>query len=327
MNPQQPVTEFINLPHLAQKFYLEPIALEQSAMLAIHAYLWPRVTGQIDAPQVITAAADGSKPYAVGGVGAHRRPTMAAPTTVSNGPFSAPTVTDSRYFYTLDGKPGVAVVPISGMIMKGATSFQESCMGAVSTERIQHAIGQATADKNIKTLVLDIGSPGGQVTGVSELAKSIKAFSDARGRNVYAFTDTMAASAAYWLASQANEIVMTQSAQVGSVGTYLAWLNENVRMQTQGVKLELFSAGKYKGLGLPGKELSQDDRVYLQQRVDDLNAQFVSAVKEGRPKISQSGVTDAAMYPGVSTIGGASAIAHNMADGIASSWEEFVALL
>lgn len=326
MQTPTPSVEFVNFPHLARQFYLEPIALEQSAMLAIHAYLWPRITGEVETMQAISAA-DNAKPYSVGGTGAHRRPTLAAPATTGDGYFTPRVVTDPRYFYTLEGKPGVAVVPINGMIMKGASSFQESCMGAVSTERITHAIAQATADKNIKTLALDIGSPGGQVTGISELAQMIKSFGSSRGRNVYAFTDTMAASAAYWLASQANEIVMTQSAQVGSIGTYLAFLNENVRMQTQGVKLELFKAGTHKGLGLPGNDLTQADRAYLQSRVEDLNTQFVSAVEAGRPKISQDAVTHAAMYPGISTMSGASALDHRMADGLVSSWEEFVSLL
>ena len=137
----------------------------------------------------------------------------------------------------------------------------------------------------------------------------------------------MIASAAYWLASQANEIITTGTAKVGSIGTYLAWLNESVKMQTQGVKLELFKAGTHKGLGLPGNELTQADRNYLQQSVEDTNAQFVGAVKAGRPKISEHAVTHAAMYPGITTIPGGSAMEHRMIDGVVSSWEDFVGAL
>ena len=326
MKSNQAAVEYINFPRIAQMFYMEPIALEESHMLSVHSYLWPRITGQIQ-PLDTVAAAENPKPYQGKGLAAHTRPTRAQPSFTGGGWDGPLVVTDPRYFYTLDGKPGTAVIPISGMIMKGASSFQESCFGAVSTERIQHALNQAASDKSIKTIVLDVNSPGGQVTGVAELANNIKQVAATRGKTVYAFTDQMAASAAYWLASQANEIITTGSAQLGSIGTYLAFLNENVKMQTQGVKLELFKSGTHKGLGLPGNDLTQQDRNYLQAKVDDLNAQFVAAVKLGRPHISADALTHAAMYPGISTTKGASSLAHKMADGLVSSWEEFVSLL
>lgn len=321
MNPQNEDNgpQIVSLHRVAKLFYRQPLALQLEAIFAVHQILGPRVIGQAEGIGSL-AASKSSRPYESRGFNAHQRPTMLGPQSERG------SITDPRYYYTMPGADTVAVLPISGMIMKGASSFEESCYGAISTERISYALNQVAADPTIKKIVLDINSPGGQVTGVREVAAQIAALAATRGKTVYAFTDQTIASAAYWLASQANEIITTGTASVGSIGTYIAWLDESVKMQTQGVSLNFFGSGKHKGLGLPGKALSQDDRNYLQAKVDDINTQFVSAVKAGRPRASADALTSAGMYPGTSTIPGASAVKHGLADGVVASWEDFAAM-
>lgn len=288
-------------------------------MQTCHMLLWPRITAGKTADLVIEAAQAGPNDVKHAGAFAHMRRQLAAPAMQSNGPFSAPTILDENYFWTIEGKPGVAVIPIKGMLMKGAGPFAESCMGVVNPDRITHALAQAMAAKDIKQIVLDVDSPGGRVTYIPELAEQVAAA--AKKKTVRVFTDSMIASAATWTAAGASEILMTPSAQIGSIGTYLAFLNPTVAMQMQGYKMELFSQGTHKGIGLPGRDLTQADRDYLQAGVDKINAQFVAAVKAGRPGVSEEAVRDAKMYDG------ADAVQHGLADGIVASWEEFVALL
>lgn len=313
------MSDIINFPQIAKAFYLEPLALEESTMMACHMYLWPRITGQVNdsAPFVEAKEKEQATGAKYGGSMAHMRRLRAEP-LMDYSTWPA-TMIDPNYFWTVEGKPGVAVIPLNGMIMKGAGPFQESCMGVVNPDRISHALQQAMETPRIKQIVLDIGSPGGRVTYTPELAGQVKGA--AKKKTLYAFTDTMIASAAEWLASQANEVIMTNSAQIGSIGTYLAFLNPKVAMQTQGYSLELFSKGTHKGLGLPGRDLSQADREYLQGTVDKLNIEFVDAVKAGRPAVSEEAVRDAKMYDG------RDAVAHGLADGLVSSWEEFIGLL
>lgn len=316
------MNEIINFPRIARAFYFEALALEEATMLACHMYLYPRISGQVQDSAPFVEAAEGGKASPThnkydGGY-AHMRKAVAAP---AMGPGWPPSIIDANYFWQIDGKPGVAVIPINGMISKGASPFAESCMGVVNTDRISHALNQAVAAKGVHTIVLDIGSPGGRVTGVSELAAQVREASAVHGKTVYAFTDTHAASAAEWIASQANEVYMTGSSMIGSIGTYLAFLNPKVAMQMQGLSLELFKQGTHKALGLPGQDLTQKDREYLQATVDKLNVEFTTAVKAGRPKASTEALRDAKMYDA------ADAIKHGLADGVVSSWEEFVSLL
>lgn len=207
------------------------------------------------------------------------------------------------------------------MISKGAGMMAEWCMGAVNPDRIGHALAQAMADRDVKSIVFDGNSPGGRTAFMPELSAQIHEASKTRGKSLYWFTDQVTASAAYRLASQCNEIILTPSAAVGSIGTFMAFLNPTIAMQTAGVKMEMFSQGTHKGIGVPGRELSQADRAYLQAAVDRDNASFVADVKRGRPKATEEALRDAKMYVGVD------AVKQGLADGIESSWDSFLALL
>jgi protease-4 len=116
-------------------------------------------------------------------------------------------------------------------------------------------------------------------------------------------------------------VYLTGSASIGSIGTYLAFLNPAIAMKMQGYSMEIFSQGTHKGLGVPGREITQADRAYLQKTVDDLNAQFVAAVKSGRADVSEDAITSAKMYPG------RDAVSQGLADGIVSGWDEMISLL
>lgn len=312
----------LTYPHIARAFYLEPLALEEGMMLSINAWLWPRISGQVTEalPTEAQMAAGESKPIKGVGHQAHTRKTLAAPAGkwVSDYEYR---ITDERYYYTVDGKPDLAVIPVVGMLLKGAGSFQEMCMGVVNTDRISHALSQAMAAKDVKKIAFDFNTPGGKTTGIAELGAQIKAATETRGKTIYGFTDGIVASAGEWLASQCDEMIMTGSSAAGSIGTYLAFLNPKVAMQMQGYSLEFFGAGTHKGLGLPGKDLSQADREYLMQAVNKINDQFVATVKDGRPKASEEALRDAKMYDAED------AIKHGLADGIVSTWDEFVSLI
>jgi signal peptide peptidase SppA len=310
---------------VSRAFYLEPLALAESAMLAVHQFLWPRITGKIHDPVFESEAAqkDQAPPASnrMSGALAHMRRQMAAPETQSSGPYSPPVIVDARYYWSAEGHQDTAVIPVVGMLSKCAGPFAESCMGAVNPDRISHALDQAMAAKEVKNIVIDANSPGGRVTYMPELAAKIKRAADTRGKTLYAFSDQTIASAMTWLASQVNEVIITPSASIGSIGTYLAFLNPKLAMSMQGYSLEFFGAGTHKGLGLPGKDLTQADREYLQTGVDKVNAQFTSAVKAARPKVTEEALRDAKMYDGKD------AVKNGLVDGIAESWDEFLSLI
>lgn len=184
----------------------------------------------------------------------------------------------------------VAVIAIHGVIAHRADSFSASSGGA-STEAIGHAFRQAIADDGVKAILLDVDSPGGNVEGVPELADLIYQAKGRGTKRVVAHANAMAASAAYWLASQADELVVTPSGQVGSIGVYLLLEDLTAYLEKEGIKINAISAGENKLEGAPWEPLSDEGRAHLQGQVNAVYQQFIGAVARGR-RTSQSNVRE-----------------------------------
>lgn len=171
----------------------------------------------------------------------------------------------------------VAVVPVYGAL-KPAELLQ-----------IRNRVSRAAADSNVGAIVLHIDSPGGTVAGTPETAAAVA--SAARQKRVIAVADTLAASAAYWIASQAGEIAVTPSGDVGSIGVIAAHMDLSKLLSDFGIAVTLITSGKYKGEFNPFGPLSDESKAYMQQLVDETHGDFVRAVAEGR-KTSQQTVRE-----------------------------------
>lgn len=173
----------------------------------------------------------------------------------------------------------VAVIPIHGVVAHRADSFDASS-GGTSTELIGRLLQRAVADDSIKGIVLDISSPGGSVEGVPELARQIAQATAVKP--VVAHVNALGASAAYWLASQASELVITPSGMAGSIGVFMILIDESEALANEGIKINAISAGDYKLEGAPWEPLSDEARAHYQSQVDAVYRDFVSSVSRGR---------------------------------------------
>ena len=172
----------------------------------------------------------------------------------------------------------VGVIQIFGTISQRVGLLEGS--GGTSCEMINAGLDAMLADKTCKTIVLQIDSPGGSVFGVEETARRLF---DARSeKKIVAIADGLAASAAYWLGSQADEFCCIPTAQVGSIGCLSAHQDLSEAMKLAGVKTTIFSAGKYKAEDNPFGPLSDEAREARQRTVDEYYSMFVKAVARGR---------------------------------------------
>jgi signal peptide peptidase SppA len=115
----------------------------------------------------------------------------------------------------------------------------------------------------------------------------------AGGKPIVAHVNATGASAAYWIASAADEVVVTPSGQVGSVGVFSAHDDVSKMMDELGVKTTLISAknSPYKVEGNPYEPLGDDARDYMQGRVDEAYGNFVKALARNR-NVAQSHVNE-----------------------------------
>lgn len=182
------------------------------------------------------------------------------------------------------GKPykvasGVAIITITGsLVNRGAWIGASS--GLTSYEGIGHQIKTALSDPSVQSVILDLHSPGGEAVGAFETAELVRQLS-AKKRTV-ALVNGMAASAAYAIASGANEIVTTETGISGSIGVVLLHADFSRQLDKEGITPTLIHAGAHKVDGNPYEPLSEDVRDDLQSEVDAFYSAFLKAVAKGR---------------------------------------------
>lgn len=175
----------------------------------------------------------------------------------------------------------VGVLPIQGVIEQ-KMSLWSYYFGGFSTERGSLELASLVTDNRVAAIVLDIDSPGGSSYGVEEFGNDIK---DAAAKKpVYAIANSMAASAAYWLATQASNLYVTPGGDVGSVGVYVLHEDYSGMLEQMGVKPTFIHAGEFKVEGNPYEPLDEEAKAELQTYVDAIYARFVKAVATGRNK-------------------------------------------
>jgi signal peptide peptidase SppA len=210
-------------------------------------------------------------------------------------------------------QPGAtAVIPIVGTIIPRGNMFAESS-GAVSIQRLKSQFRSALSNADVDNIIFDIDSPGGSVAGVEELAKEIY---QARGtKPVTAVANSLAASAAYWIGTAADELVVTPSGQVGSIGVLAMHEDISELLTKQGVKVELIHAGKYKVEGNPFQPLDDEARGNIQAMVDMYYDMFVTAVSRQR-SVSKTDVRNG--FGEGRVVGAKEAVKLGMADRVAT---------
>ena len=173
----------------------------------------------------------------------------------------------------------VAVLPVVGVISHRMGAFDD-ISGGVSVQGFQQQFRELVRDPSVGAIVLDIDSPGGSTDGITELGNEIHA---ARAdKPVIAVANTLVASGAYWLASQASEISVTPSGDVGSIGVYSLHEEFSAAYAAAGIKHTLIRAGKHKVEANPWEPLSAAALAHLQQRIDEFHNEFLAAVARGR---------------------------------------------
>jgi signal peptide peptidase SppA len=199
-------------------------------------------------------------------------------------------ISDRRAAEAVKSPGGVAVLAVQGVISQRMGMMQD-ISGGTSTDMLSQQFDAALADDTVKAIVFAHDSPGGGTYGVDELATKIR---NARGvKPIVAQVDSLSASASYYLASQADEIVVTPGGEAGSIGVYSVHEDISQMLEREGVKPTLIKAqhGIYKAETANIHPLSAEAHDYLQQRVNVAEDAFIKAVADGR-KVTQSQVRD-----------------------------------
>jgi protease-4 len=190
----------------------------------------------------------------------------------------------------------VAEVAVEGAITRdGGGSNIPPQPGGASADDIVDQIEKADEDDNAQALLLKLNTPGGQVVPSDDIRVAAERFD---GPTVAYATDTCA-SGGYWIASGCDAIYARNGSIVGSIGVIGSRVNATEMADKLGLEYERLAAGKYKDAGTSLKEMSEDEREYLQGLIDGYYDEFVDRVTEGR-ELSDEQVrdTEARVYLG-----------------------------
>lgn len=182
-------------------------------------------------------------------------------------------VTRSTNKAELFGKEGVGVIELKGVIVS-----PEDTIDDLTTFR---------ANANIKAILLRVDSPGGAVGASQELYEEIRRTN--KVKPVVASLGSVAASGGYYAALGAEKIVASSGTLTGSMGVILKFANLEELFGKIGYKSEVVKSGNLKDIGSPDRPMTQEERILLQELIDNVHNQFVRAVTESR-KLSEGDV-------------------------------------
>jgi capsid assembly protease len=254
-----------SLPHLATRVFDTPLLIAPQKLDVILAVLAPRFG--LDPPPATVAAASGEKPV--------RKP----------------------YEVTPDG---IAVIPIEGTLVH-KTYGLNAYSGMRSYTEIEEEVLDAATDPEIRGILLEFDSPGGEVAGVFDLADTIA--SARTTKPVYAVANNDAFSAAYLLASGAERIYASRTSGTGSIGVIVSHLDISGNDEKLGYKYTIIHAGARKADFDLHAPLSEEARQVLAAEVDRTYALLVSTVARNRG-LSEAAVraTEAGLYFGADAV-------------------------
>lgn len=236
------------------------------------------------------------------------RSVVAAPASAWGADFSVVVGRESPY--TVEGD--YAVVEICGPLCQyfdGVVDGYDAILSRVAAACLSTA----------PTVVLRIDSPGGDFPGGLEAARQITAMARQSGKRLVAFTDSQALSAGYMLACACDEIVITPSAYVGSVGVWAALTDMTAHNRMLGANIVIVPSGERKADRNPNVAITEATVAALQAEVDSMAGLFFAAVSSSR-KLS---VADVRAHQGASLFG-AAALQARLADRIVDCWSDFI---
>ncbi len=176
-------------------------------------------------------------------------------------------------------KGSIAILPLHGFISHRATIWAAWGLES-SSELFTLWFNAVINDSSVGAVVIDVNSPGGTVFGLTAVTDAIF---NARGKKpIIAVANSLMASAAYFIASSADEIVADPDAEVGSIGTIAVHFDHSAQLELMGVNPTIIHAGKFKAEGSPFVPLDDEAKAEFQRTVDSYYDTFVSAVARNR---------------------------------------------
>ncbi len=260
-----------NLPYLTARLFNTPLMLRPEAANSLAGAFMHILSGDTPATVVIgaqSAIERQPEPFAFAG----------------NVPISR--FKDKPYAVTDEG---IALLSVTGPLVQRAGQMTPDCAPMASYQRLQSRLEAMQADPDVKGILLEWDSPGGEAAGNMALASRL--LSQRGNKPVWSYVNEVAASAAYALAASTDRILMPASGLVGSIGVVMLHMDQSERDKKQGLSYTYIYAGERKVDMNSHSPLSAEARATANKMVQAAYDQFTAHVAASR-SISQQAVRD-----------------------------------
>jgi len=188
-------------------------------------------------------------------------------------------------FLFIPGEPfmpqGIAIIPLKGEISNNVGSFDST----LSSDKIVELIEEAESNPSVGAIFIDIDSPGGGVVASKQIVYKIRASK----KPVYSYINSVGASGAYYVAAATDYIMADEDSITGSIGVISIVLNFQELLDNIGVKVTILKEGKFKAIGSPFAEFTEEEQEIFQGILTQVFIGFKEDILEFRSgKLSQS---------------------------------------
>jgi len=183
----------------------------------------------------------------------------------------------------VNGVGNVAVIKVEGPIVSTSVPSFGGARAAVS-EDIVKLIEKASKDNGIKAIVLAINTPGGSAVASDEISSALNEVK----KPTVAWIKDIGTSGGYWVASSTDYIVAHPASITASIGVIGSYLEFAGFLEDYNVTYRRLVSGKYKDMGHPFKQMTEEEEMIFQQTLDDLHELFIEHVAEGRSMPAES---------------------------------------
>lgn len=204
----------------------------------------------------------------------------------------------------------IGYIDVVGVIGKGLTKV-ERMLGCTDLCDIACTLDAWEKRDDVKDVVFKFDSGGGSTTGLEEIAKKIRNYS----KPTTAYCESDCGSAAYWLASQCDRLMVTPSSSIGAVGIYLTMKNLTEKHKKDGVEVVIIKSGDFKAAGVENTALTDLQFQRLQDEVVELHRRFIRDVKMVRAFVDESNLQGQSFY-------GDEAVRLGMATTLVDEWKQ-----
>lgn len=294
----------IGLPRIASRAFDAPLLIDPAKAEAIALGLGARMLG-------------GAIEF-VGGIGSTNHVATTELGTVGNLLGRAYKANGARPYALIDS---VAIIPVEGtLVHKGG--YVGSSSGETSYEGLQTQVAAAMRADDVKGIVFEIDSHGGEAAGAFETADMIARLSAVKP--TLAILNEVGLSAGYLMASAARQIVAPEFGRAGSIGVLMMHIDRSRQLANDGIKVTLVTAGKRKAEGSPTESLSDETRARMQAMADRMWSAFAERIgtyRAGRLSAEAVLATEAGVFES------SEALSLGLIDGIGTAETAFAAFV